>query len=233
MGLAEDRADPRWGDTFLHRFDLKVRSASRIVHPVTGEAFEIGPDLRSQSFRRTFGSVVQFLLVSGVLRKRRLRLAAVRLEAPPSDGAAPGASLLAVIGGPTGLDLREDMYSCVGVFSPGGWPEVWRAQAEVLGDAAFYFVEKADTTRWNVFGPPGPVLDLFDPEDEQEKEARAREALASHPRLAVQGGQVPLEALLQDLGMSRRPLELAVEASGGRFQVIEHKGRSYIQRSVR
>jgi hypothetical protein len=213
-----------------------VRNAPRIVHPVTGEAYNVGSSLQSQSFRRAFGSVVQYCLVSGLLKKRRLRLAAVRLEseaATPAQVECPTDELLRRIAGADGLDFREDTYHCVGIFSPVSWPDAWKDQAEIRGDALFFFVEKGEASCWNIFGPDTPIRAFFDPEDEAEKTTRAAGALSVHPRLAVRGDTVPLAMLLEQLRMPKEPVLRAIEASDGRFQVINNKGKLHIQRSSR
>ncbi len=215
-----------WGTTFLNRFDFKVRRAGRIPHPVSGELFEVGSDVHPQAFRRSFGEVVLFSLVSGLVRRSRLHLAAVSLTLstrPPGD-------LLDRIAGPEGLDMQEDAFYAVGIFSPGGWSEERLARPELRGNAVYYFVHKLEGTRWSVLGPEGPLARLFDPEILDEKRARARAALDRHPRLVLPGDQLALESLLQQEHLDPVTVSRVVEASGGLFRIIEHKGKSYIQR---
>ena len=97
----------------------------------------------------------------------------------------------------------------------------------------FYFVEKGEGTCWIVSGPKSPLRDLFDPENRNEKEARATEALAHHPRLLVPGDQIAFDTFLTEQQLDRESAEAAIETSGGRFQILEHKGKSYIQKSTR
>lgn len=219
-----------WGTTFLNRFDFKVRRAARIAHPVSGEQFEVGPDLRPQTFRRSFGEIALFPLVSGLLRRSRLHLAAVRLAGPATP---PPEELLQRIAGPEGLDMRDDTFYAVGIFSPGGWSEERLRRAELRGNAVYYFVHKLEGTRWGVLGPEGPLARLFDPEIIDEKRARARAALDNHPRLVLPGDQLSLESLLEQEHLDPVTVARVVEDSGGLFRIIEHKGKSYVQRCTR
>ena len=140
---------------------------------------------QAQVFRRTFGDVTQFPLTSGLLKKERLTLAAICLErtglATMGEVLKPAESIFQQIAGPDGLNFEDEAFYCVGIFSPAGWPEEWRDLAEIRSNALFYLVEKGEGTAWNVFGPEGPLRDLFDPETAGEKQARAARALADHP----------------------------------------------------
>jgi len=221
-----------WGTTFLNRFDFKVRRAGRVVHPVSGEHFEIGADVRSQTFRRSFGEVVLFPLVSGLIRRSRLHLAAVSL-AGTGGAAQPAADFFKQIAGPEGLDFQDDAFYAVGIFSPGGWPEERLQRSEIRGNAAFYLVHKLEGTRWGVLGPEGPLRHLFDPEILDEKRARARSALDRHPRLVLPGDQLALEQLLEQEHLDAVTVRHVVEASDGLFRIIDHKGKTYVQRCTR
>jgi len=222
-----DAAGPAWGVTFLNRFDWKVRNLSHVIHPVTGGEFEVERGIQAQSFRRGFGEVTQFALGAGFMRKARFYLAAVRLDVPaqPQD-------VLHQISGADGLDLQDERYYCIGIFSPSGWPDEWKAHAEMRGNALFYLVERGEGTCWRVFGPKGPFQDLFDPESAEEKTVRARKVLAECPRLALPGDPIDMNFFVEGYGLNRAAIENAVQAVPGRFQIIDHKGKSYIQRSI-
>jgi subtilisin family serine protease len=226
-----------WGESFLNRFDLKVRNAGQLIHPRSGEMFHVDAKLQAQSFRRIFGFVAQFPLAAGLLKKDRLILAAIRLEATEpvtaSQGRLPADDILQQIAGPNGLDFKDEVFYCVGVFSPAGWPEEWKLHAEARGNAVFFLVEKGEGTCWNVYGPKSPLRDLFDPEIESEKRARAEKALAECPRLVLPGDQVAFDLFMEDSHLDQESVAAAIGTSGGRFQVLEHKGKSYIQRSSR
>lgn len=226
-----------WGETFLNRFDLKVRNAARVTHPRTEEEFNVDPKVQAQRFRRVFGDVTQFPLTAGLLKKGRLTLAAIRLEtkdlAATGEVTGPSDDILQQVAGPDGLDFKDGTFYCVGIFSPAGWPEEWKSQAEARGNALFYLVEKREGTCWTVFGPKSPLRDLFDPETGGERKARAEKALATHPRLVLSGDQIPMDSFLEEHYLDRESAEAAIQTSGGRFQILEHKGKSYIQMSIR
>jgi subtilisin family serine protease len=221
---------PHWGETFLNRFDLKIRHIGQVTQPWSGEAFAVDPKIQSQAFRRKFGDVAQYPLSSGLLVKERFLLAAIRLD--PSALESTG-NILQQIAGQEGLDFQDKACYCVGIFSPTGWPEEWRNHAEARGNAMFYFVEKGEGTSWIVSGPKSPLRDLYDPESRNEKKARAEKALAHHTRLVVPGDQIALETFLTEQQLDRESAVAAIETSGGRFQILEHKGKSYIQKSTR
>ncbi len=221
-------AAPRWGELFLERFDLNVRACGAVVHPADGTVLKVNPKMLGQTFRRDFGEVVLFSLSAGLIARSRLHLAAIRLN----DG-VPEPELLRRVGGPDGLDFVGDHFYSVGLFAPGGWPEEWKAQAALRGNALFYLVEKGDGTGWGVFGPENPLLRLFDPETTIEKAARAAQALAGHPRLVMPGDQVEAGAFAAELRLDAEALEKALAASQGRFHKMEYKGKTYIQRSIR
>ena len=61
------------------------------------------------------------------------------------------------------------------------------------------------------------------------EETRQLYASAANSRDLVKG----LETFLMDQQLDRESAEAAIETSGGRFQILEHKGKSYIQRSSR
>jgi subtilisin family serine protease len=226
-----------WGESFLNRFDLKVRNAGQLIHPRSGEAFHVDAKVQAQSFRRIFGYVAQFPLTAGLLKKERLTLAAIRLETTEPvtarQGQLPADDILQQISGPDGLDFRDEVFYCVGVFSSGGWPEEWKSHAEARGNALFYLVEKGEGTCWNLYGPKSPLRDLFDPETEGERKARAEKALAEYPRLVLPGDQAALDLFMEESHLDRESVTAAIGTSGGRFQVLEHKGKSYIQRLSR
>jgi hypothetical protein len=226
-----------WGESFLNRFDLKVRSAGQLVHPRSGEIFHVDAKAQTQSYRRIFGYVTQFPLTAGLLKKERITLAAIRLEATEPVTAnqrqLPAENILQQISGPEGLDFRDEVFYCVGVFSSGGWPEDWKSYAEARGNALFYLVEKGEGTRWNIYGPKSRLRDLFDPETEAERKVRAEKALAEYPRLVLPGDQVALDLFMEEYHLDRESVAAAIGTSGDRFQVLEHKGKSYIQRSSR
>ena len=230
-------ASAHWGDTFLNRFDLKVRNAGRVVHPWSGEEFLVDPKSQSQSFRRMFGDVTQFRLTAGLIKESRFTLAAIRLDPEAVTSTAAGRqvaeNILQEIMGPSGLDFSDEGFYCIGIFSPAGWPEDWKKHAEARGNAVFYLVEKGEGTTWLAFGHESPLRDLFDPESREEKKSRAESALANHPKLALPGDSVPLDAFLAEHRLDRESAAAAVDVAGGRFQILEHKGRSYIQRSIR
>jgi hypothetical protein len=228
---------PRWGDTFANRFELKVRNAGCVAHPWSGAEFKVDAKAQAQVFRRTFGDVTQFALTSGLLKKERLTLAAVCLEktgmATLGEVLKPAESIFQQISGPDGLNFEDETFYGVGIFSPAGWPEEWRDLAEIRGNAMFCLVEKGEGTAWNVIGPKGPLRDLFDPETAGEKQARAARALADHPKLIVPGDQITMNAFLEEYHLDRESAAAAIEASGERLRILEHKGKSYIQRSIR
>jgi subtilisin family serine protease len=221
---------PHWGETFLNRVDLKVRHAAHVSNPWSGDAFAVDPKVQAQSFRRKFGDVTQYPLSAGLLIKERFTLAAIRLDPAALQSEA---DLLQRISGQDGLDFQEGSYYCVGIFSPAGWPDEWKAHAEARGNVLFYLVEKGEGTCWTVFGPKGPLRELFDPETRTEKKARAEKALASHPRLVIPGDQVPLDAFLQEQKIDRESVDAAIGNSAGRYQTFEHKGKTYIQITTR
>ena len=229
--------EPRWGETFANRFELKVRDAGSVTHPWSGAEFKVDPKAQAQVFRRSFGDVTQFPLAAGVLKKERMTLAAISLDkaglAAMGNVPKPAESLYHQIAGPDGLNFEEEAFYCAGIFAPAGWPEAWRELAEIRSNAMFYLVEKGEGTAWHVFGPEGPLRELFDPETAAEKQARAARALAEHPRLLVPGDQVAMNSFLEELHLDRHAAEAAVQAAAGRFQILEHKGKSYIQRSIR
>ena len=228
---------PCWGDTFANRFELKVRNAGCVAHPWSGTEFKVDAKAQAQVFRRTFGDVTQFALTSGLLNKERLTLAAICLErtglATMGEVLKPAESIFQQIAGPDGLNFEDEAFYCVGIFSPAGWPEEWRDLAEIRSNAMFYLVEKGAGTAWNVFGPKGPLRNLSDPETAGEKQARAARALADHPKLIVSGDQITMNAFLEEYHLDRESAEAAIQTSGGRFQILEYKGKSYIQRSIR
>ncbi len=181
--------------------------------------------------------MAQFTLTAGLIRKARLTLAAIRLEgtglASAGEVPEPAPDLLQQITGPDGLDFHDERSYCVGIFSPVGWPVRWKDQAEMKGNALFYLVEKVEGTRWGVSGPDSPIRDLFDPESKDEKSTRARDALAGHPGLILRGDQVAVDAFLEQESLDRETVRDVVEACSGRYLMIEHEGKFYIQRSLR
>jgi len=223
-----------WGDTFLNRFEWKVRNCGQVKCPDTGEEIRLKRNLPSQFFRRAFGEVIQFNLTSSPMKRPRLHLAAICLREPAKspERRRPAENLLRQISGAEGLDFKEERFYCTGIFSPGGWPEEWTAQAELQGNALFYLVEKGEGTCWRVFGPKGPLRDLFDPESAQEKTERATKALGDSAKLVLPGDQAALDPFLEEQCLDRAAVESAIKAGPGRYQIIEHKGKSYIQRSV-
>jgi hypothetical protein len=233
---SSQESSPHWGETFLNRFDMKIRAAGKLVEPHSGTEFQVNPKAQAQSFRRLFGSVTQFQFSAGLVRKERLSLAAVRLErvTPVTAGSwQPPENLLQQIAGPDGLDFQDEIFYGVGVFSVRGWPESWKQHVEARGNALFYLVEKGEGTLWHVFGSSGPLRGLFDPETVEEKNARAEKALAKHPQLLVPGDQISLDPFLEDNHLDRESVASAINAANGLFQIFEHKGKSYIQRSSR
>ncbi len=234
---AAAKSDPRWAETFANRFDLKMRAIGAVKHPWSGEEFKVDPRLQAQTFRRSFGDVTQFPLSSGLLKKGRLTLAAVALEAdaPATNGTLPrpAETIFQQIAGPDGLDFDDEAFYCVGVYSAAGWPEEWKNLAEIRGNAMFFLVEKGEGTRWNVFGPQGALRPLFDPETPGEKKTRAAQALAGHPKLVLPGDQIPMDAFLAEFHLDRQAAEAALQSAGDRFQLLEHKQKFYIQRSIR
>jgi hypothetical protein len=229
-------ASPLWGDTFLNRFDWKVRDSGYVRRPDTGEEIKLERNVKAQAFRRAFGEVIQFALPSGRMKKPRLHLAAISLQAtgPALSGqhSWPPENTLRQISGSEGLDFQDERFYCVGVFSPGGWPAEWKNQAELRGNALFYLVEKGEGTCWRVFGPRDTLRDLFDPETADEKTARARKALADSAKLTVPGDQTAMDSFLEEHWLDLVALENAIQAWPGRFQIIEHRGKHFIQRSV-
>jgi hypothetical protein len=201
------------------------------VHPADGTVLEVNPKMPAQTFRRDFGEVLLFMLSAGFIAKSRLWLAAIRLAERAAGNS--GTDLLRLVGGPDGLDFEEGDFYSVGLFASAGWPEVWRTQAALRGNALFYLVEKAEGTRWRVFGSDSPLLRLFDPETTEEKAARAAQVLAGHARLVLPGDQVDADAIRAEQGLDAGALEKAIEASNGRFHKMEYKGKTYIQRSIR
>jgi hypothetical protein len=237
MTSAEASAGSRpYGDIFLSRFDWKVRRAGRLQHPIAEEEIRVERDLQAQRFRRTFGEVTQFVLTAGVLRRLRVNVAAVRLEnaglVRAGESEAPSETCLRQISAPSGLDFQDDRFYCVGVYSSAGWPQEWRVQAEIRGNAMFYLVEKGEGTCWHVYGPKGPFSDLFDPESLAEKTLRAEKALSGSAGL-LSGEQVLLDAFAEEHHLDRAAVETALQTSAGRYQLIEHRGKSYVQRSTR
>jgi len=226
-----------WGATFLNRFDFKVRKAGRLTRPDTGEEFEVDPSIQARSFKRVFGEVVQFPFSAGILKRARFHLTAIHLAAArpltAGENTPSAGDLLQEITGPSGLDLPDDSFHCIGIFSSAGWPEERKKQVEIRGDTLWYLVQKEEGTRWSVFGPEGPWRQFFDPEIPEEKMARARDALHSHPRLILPGDAVATDVFLKEHDLDGAILTLAVQASGGLFEIVEHKGQSYIQRRFR
>jgi hypothetical protein len=44
---------------------------------------------------------------------------------------------------------------------------------------------------------------------------------------------VPMDSFLSEQHLDRPSILAAIETAGGRFQILEYKGKSYIQRSTR
>jgi hypothetical protein len=220
-------ADVFWSSTFVSRFDWKLRNAGRITHPLTGAEVKVAQDVPAQSFRRYFGEVMQFAFKAGFIKRSALYLCAITLyDRQLSE------DILRRISTPEGLDFQEDSFYCVGVFSPAGWPEERKKQIDIWGNAHFYLVEKGEATYWHVSGPKGPLQSLFDPETLEEKVARATQLLKENTDLTLQGNTIPLEQFLDQHFLDRVVVDTAIEALPGRFQIMEHRGKSYIQRSV-
>ncbi len=219
-----------WGATFLNRFDFKVRRAGHVIHPVSGEKFEIDPEIEARSFKRVFGSIVQFRLSTGIFSRNRIELTAVDLSAGDQN---PDADPLRQIAGASGLDFADNAFYCLGVFSRSGWPEDRKTQAEIRGNALHYLVQKEEGTFWSVFGPEGSLKQLFDPEIPDEKKARAANALKTHARLILPGDQVALGVFLEEQRLDSTTVLCVIQDSKGLFEIVEHKGKSYIQRSIR
>jgi hypothetical protein len=219
-----------WGATFLNRFDFKVRTAGHLIHPVSGEKFEIDPEMQSRSYKRVFGSIVQFRLTSGIFARNRIELTAVDLLAADQN---PDTDPLRQITGASGLDFADNAFHCLGIFSPSGWPEERKAQGEIRGNAIYYLVQKEGSTLWRVFGPEGSLKQLFDPETPDEKRARAGNALKTHARLILPGDQVAMDAFLEEQRLDSMAVLRVIQDSKGLFEIVEHKGKSYIQRSIR
>ncbi len=227
--ISRAAAEIDWGATFLNRFDLKVRKAGRLTVPTTGEQFRIDPSLQPVSCKRVFGEVEQFRLSAGIFGISRLSLTAVSLS---EESSRPGKDILRLIAGPSGLDLPEREFHCIGIFSPAGWTEERQNTAELRGNALYYLVQKQEGTLWSVFGPEGPLKQLYDPEIQEEKVVRARNTLASHPRLLLPGDPVALDIVGKEHRIDPEILVMAIQASEGLFEIIKHKGKSYIQRCI-
>jgi hypothetical protein len=223
----------RWGEAFLERFDFNVRGCGVVRNPSDGAEFKVSPKAPAQSFRRNFGEVVMFSLSSGLISKSRLHLAAVRLQDAGDRDKQAGSDLLKRVAGPDGLDFQDGSFYCVGLFAPSGWSGEWRANAAMRGNALFFLVEKGEGTAWRLSGPDDPVGRLFDPETAEEKSARAVKALAAHPRLVLPGDQIEAAAFAAEQGLAAEDVAQAIAASDGRFQSMDYKGRTYIQRSTR
>ncbi len=219
-----------WGATFLNRFDFKVRRAGHVVHPVSGEKFEIDPEIEARAFKRMFGSVVQFRLSSGIFARNRIELTAVDLSAADQSC---DMDPLRQIAGASGIDFADNAFHCFGVFSPSGWPEDRKTQAEIRGNALYYLVQKEEGTLWSVLGPEGSLKQLFDPEIADEKRIRAMNALKTHPRLILPGDQVVLDVFLEEQRLDSTTVRCVIQDSKGLLEIIEHKGKSYIQRCIR
>lgn len=235
MGATPGPGDLRWGDTFLNRFDGKVRGVGCLIHPSSGEEFLVDRRAVVQSFRRAFGQVTQFVLLAGLFKKRQLCLAAISLEdgglEATAQGVRPAEDLYRQVSSPTGLDFSDDTFYGVGIFSPVGWPVTWKRHVEIRSNVYFYVVEKREKTRWDVFGKESPLRDLFNPETSDEKKVRGEKDLANHPGLVLPGDQVPLDSFLGESGLDRGTVEEVIRSSRG-LQLINHKGRWLIQRTV-
>jgi hypothetical protein len=225
------------GETFLNRFDFKVRRVGKLIHPAGGETFEVSPETRARSFKRVFGEVAQFRFTSGIISRSRFNLSAISLVAGDQTQAGglvnPAEDLLRQIAGPSGLDLADDAYHCIGIFSPSGWAEERKAQMEIRGNAIFYLVQKEEGTLWSVYGSEGPLKQLFDPEIAEEKQMRARDALGKHARLILPGDQIAMDAFLEEHRLDAETVIHTIQDSKGIFEIVEHKGRTYIRRCIR
>jgi len=131
------------------------------------------------------------------------------------------------------LDFEDDTFYSVGIFSPVGWPRQRKQHPEVRGNAVFFLVEKQrDRRPWAVFGPDCPLSEFFDPETDAEQKTRARDALYDHPTLAIPGEQIPLDSFLSEYELGLEVVAQAIRESDGRFQIIERKGESHVQRLI-
>lgn len=234
-------ADPRHAQTFLDRFRLKVRDAEWVVHPLAGNGLQVDPKTL-QAFERSFGRVVQYPLESGMwpIKKVALVLSAValgdRAYEASEHGPRPVLDILQRVVG--GLDLEDGVFYCVGLFSPRGWPEDWKRQAHARDNAHFYLVERRpESTQWSVFGPKDGSANLaiwgfFNPETEDERWRRLAQALEKHPDLLLPSSLITLQPFLDEHEVERADVEEVVKRSGGRFRIIDHRGRSAVQRAI-
>ena len=143
----------------------------------------------------------------------------------------PHPELLRLITGEEGLKCEDDAFYAVGIYSQMGWPREW-GHGQTRGNAHFHFVHKTQAGTWAVDGPNDDFGGLFDPERTEQKIARAALAITTHSDLIVPGGLVPLDALLREQDLDRASVEHAVRTSGGRFRMIDYKGRSAVQRTT-
>jgi hypothetical protein len=220
------------GAAYLNRFDFKIRTAGHLSHPLNSAVFEIGSNSQAHQFKRVFGEVSQFSFTSGFLHRIHLKLTAISLE-PPQNEESVNADILQQISGPSGIDVADHAMHCIGIFAPSGWPEERRGQAEIRGNALFYLVQKEEGTRWSIFGPKGPLKQLFDPETAEEKMARARSALDANSGLILPGDQVGMDAFLKEHQLEPTDVLDIIRDSHGILKVLEYKGKNYIQHCIR
>jgi subtilisin family serine protease len=228
--------DQQCCEEFLNGFEFKVQQRGRFQNPNSKEELKINPKQLPQNFNCPFGRVRQFVFKTGFPKKTaRLVLAAITLDAgglrAADGGYAPIPDLLRQVAGQRGLDITAEVFYVVGIFSPVGWPAEWR-RAQGRGNAIFYFINRGDEGGWEIRGADGPFRPLFDPELPEEKVERARQTLGSHTDLMLPGGQAPLDALLEEFHLDRGSIQAAVQASAGRYRIIDHKGRSAVQRTT-
>jgi len=218
-----------WGAVFLNRFDFKVRAAGRLSHPLSNAVFEIGPKTQPQQIKAGFGEGEQFRFAAGFLGRTQFKLTAVSL----TDTGEANLNLLQQVAGPSGISVSDGALHCAGIFAPSGWPEQLRALADYRGNALFYLVQKEErSTLWSVFGPKGPMKQLFDPETADERRERTKSVLDTDTRLLSVGEQVWLDAFLKEQRLDPSDVLQVIHDSKGIYEIIELKGKAYIQRRV-
>jgi hypothetical protein len=74
---------------------------------------------------------------------------------------------------------RDGTFHYVAAFSPTGWEPGAADDLPAGDDYELYLVEKGDGTQWLVRGR-GALREVFDPETDEERQARCRAFLEAH-----------------------------------------------------
>jgi len=138
---------------------------------------------QKSSYNRKFGTVVQYSIKKGFLwffwRRVKVVIALIYLDnegiKTTDKGNEPIENIISEISGRNGLELKNNITYTIGIFSPVGWPKKTKKRIQVSGNTDYYLLEpnNISTERsWNVYGKPGEIGDIFDPELENERRER-------------------------------------------------------------